>query len=232
MQGKLARSTPAPEIYPPQQHVVRFYISVNQACLVHSREGVRKGFREPASSLRVCYPPPPFRAAAQPGRQAEVAQRKDQLDELPANAHIVQVPALAVSPVPPSPLSPSPLLDKGGACWGTPPEWAQKPHRADLRKDGWVEGGMWGGYIVLKVLVSRKRGVGSDLWATLRGWAENCRSLIWVVWGNARLRKGWAGNPPFSGRGGLDNRRSPSQGWRAAVGARGRRRSGVRDLRA
>ena len=145
MQGKLARSTPAPEIYPPQQHVVRFYISVNQACLVHSREGVRKGFREPASSLRVCYPPPPFRAAAQPGRQAEVAQRKDQLDELPANAHIIQVPALAVSPVPPSPLSPSPLLDKGGACWGTPPEWAQKPHRADLRKGGWVREGMCGG---------------------------------------------------------------------------------------
>ena len=54
-----------------------------------------------------------------------------------------------------------------------------------------------GGYIVLKVLVSRKRGVGSDLWATLRGWADNCRSLMWVVWGNARLRKGWAGTPRF-----------------------------------
>ena len=99
------------------------------------------------------------------------------------------------SPHPRFPLHP--LLDKGGICWRTPPEWAQKAHKAHLRKDGWVEGGMWGGYIVLKVLVSRKRGVGSDLWATLRGWADNCRSLIWVVWGNARLRKGWAGTPRF-----------------------------------
>ena len=84
----VGRGTPAAGRH-PQQHVVRLHVGVNQACRVKGREAVREGFDEPASGLRICSPPRPLRAAAEPFQQGEVEQWEDQLDAVEPDADIL-----------------------------------------------------------------------------------------------------------------------------------------------